>query len=91
MKLFLISIIRLYWFLIPENKRNICIFKESCSRHVYRITKQSGLLAGIKSLWFRMQNCNHKFDIYRDFQTQELNMRLKSGVVIKKEEMSELF
>ncbi|MBS1744078.1 MAG: membrane protein insertion efficiency factor YidD [Bacteroidetes bacterium] len=53
---FLLIFIRIYW-LIPVNKRKRCIFKESCSKYVYRITKKSGLKAGIEAILDRRAKC----------------------------------
>jgi putative component of membrane protein insertase Oxa1/YidC/SpoIIIJ protein YidD len=56
MRLVALIIIRLYW-LIPASKRPQCIFKESCSNHVYRIVKCEGFLAGLKAFFWRFKNC----------------------------------
>jgi putative component of membrane protein insertase Oxa1/YidC/SpoIIIJ protein YidD len=57
MKFILIGAIKLYrWALRPCLSRT-CLFKESCSVHVERITNESGFLAGYKALRFRMENC----------------------------------
>jgi hypothetical protein len=53
----LLLIIKIYWFLIPANKRAKCIFEKSCSNHVFDKTKTEGFLIGLKALWFRYQNC----------------------------------
>ena len=49
--------IKIYWKLMPENKRRKCIYKESCSNFVFRISKQQGLLSGIKALVLRYKTC----------------------------------
>jgi len=63
MKIVLLLIIRAYWFLIPKHKRRKCLFKVSCSNYVYKKTKSEGLIKGIKALKFRVENCNHYYNI----------------------------
>ena len=48
--------IRLYWILRPIQCRR-CVFKESCSRHVYRVTESFGLGAGVGALYSRYRQC----------------------------------
>lgn len=48
--------IRLYW-LVPARKRKQCLFKESCSRYVYRITRNHGFVKGFKALLMRWRQC----------------------------------
>lgn len=57
MRYTLLFIIQLYWLLVPKNKRRQCIFKETCSNYVYRITRQQGLRAGIAALNDRKKKC----------------------------------
>lgn len=56
MRILLIVLIRVYW-LIPKRNRKKCIFNESCSKHVYGITKQKGFKQGIIALKTRMLQC----------------------------------
>lgn len=53
--LFLLCI-RIYW-LIPSKNRRVCIFKESCSQYVYRITKKDGFKKGILAFKERKHQC----------------------------------
>jgi uncharacterized protein len=63
MKVIFLMTIRLYWLLVPRHKRRRCLFKESCSKHIYSKTKSEGFVAGIRSLKFRISNCNPNYDI----------------------------
>lgn len=56
MRYLLLIAIRLYW-LIPKKNRRCCLFKETCSKYVYRITRQQGLSAGIGALSDRRKKC----------------------------------
>ncbi len=62
---FLLILIKLYWKLIPENKRRVCIYKDSCSNFIFRITKDKGIVNGIKALIYRLRNCNNSYTIHK--------------------------
>ncbi len=89
MKFILISLIKLYWLLIPKHKRRKCLFKKSCSSYVYDVTKTYGLISGLKALKFRINNCNPQYRIIevkgetvlitkslRTFRQKDLNQSL---------------
>lgn len=63
MKIVLLLCIKCYWYIIPETKRNKCIFRESCSCYVFRLAKERGFIQGIKALWFRYKNCRSNYII----------------------------
>lgn len=66
MKYFLLLIIRLYQTFIPKIFRGKCLFKESCSNYVYRITKEEGLKRGLKALKYRFLNCRPNYYLIED-------------------------
>lgn len=53
----LLLLIRLYWALCPPRLRRTCLFRQSCSRHVYCLTRRHGLRAGWRALRQRRQQC----------------------------------
>jgi putative component of membrane protein insertase Oxa1/YidC/SpoIIIJ protein YidD len=55
-KYLLLSIIRIYW-LIPNHWKSTCLFRNSCSRHVYDVCKKEGLVAGIRAFFKRTKQC----------------------------------
>lgn len=63
MKYLLLLPIQLYWHLVPSHKRKQCIFRENCSKHVFQITKEKGILKGMTALWFRYKNCRGNYII----------------------------
>ena len=63
MKFILIAAIKLYRLGIRPFLSKTCLFKESCSVHVERITNESGLRAGINALRFRTKNCQPGYHI----------------------------
>ncbi len=63
MKYFICFTIKLYWLLIPANKRSNCLFKESCSNHVFRKAKEEGALKALRAFYFRYQNCRSGYSL----------------------------
>ncbi|MEE9364090.1 MAG: membrane protein insertion efficiency factor YidD [Cellulophaga sp.] len=57
MRILLLWLIRSYWLLIPPKKRNKCLFKKSCSHYVFDITREKGILNGLKALNYRFKHC----------------------------------
>lgn len=57
MSILLLSIIRFYRRFVKPVYPKTCLYKESCSIHVERITQEAGFLAGIKAFKIRISNC----------------------------------
>ncbi|MBK0384537.1 membrane protein insertion efficiency factor YidD [Pedobacter sp. SD-b] len=89
MKIILLLLIRLYWLIVPVQKRKRCIFRYSCSKYVFEITKVMGFKKGINALFFRMNNCNHKFDLVKNNTTNKYEMILKDGTIINENRIAE--
>ncbi|MEZ4853760.1 membrane protein insertion efficiency factor YidD [Flavobacterium sp.] len=89
MKYSLILIVKLYWFLIPKNKRRKCIFKESCSKFVYEETSKNGFNSGIKAFLYRYNTCRAGFEIYTNPISGEQEMLLLNGEIIRNKEIAE--
>jgi len=66
MKLLLIGLIRVYRLFIRPIYPKTCLYKESCSVHVERITRQYGTRAGLKALRYRMANCRSGYHLLED-------------------------
>ena len=85
MKYLLLFIIRIYWKIIPASKRKQCIFRESCSHYVWRITAEEGFISGIKALLFRNKHCCPGYAIYKyqnNFELKTIN-----GLILKEDEI----
>jgi uncharacterized protein len=82
MKLLLLYIIKIYW-LIPKDKRRQCLFKLSCSHYVYKITREKGFVAGIGALRKRYSQCKPGYAIYETDGTEWVI--LKDTSIIKRE------
>lgn len=88
MKVFIILIIKLYWWIIPASKRKQCLFKESCSKYVYRIAKQQGLLKGINAFKLRYYQCRPNYKVIKNEIHNCYEFHLSNGEVVKGEYIS---
>lgn len=50
-------LIRAYWAFWPHGLRRQCLYRESCSRHVYRVANEVGASAGFRALLYRVRKC----------------------------------
>lgn len=66
MKFLFLTIIRLYQAFAPESIRSKCLYKESCSNYVFRITKDIGFKAGINAFIHRIKNCKPGYYIIEE-------------------------
>jgi putative component of membrane protein insertase Oxa1/YidC/SpoIIIJ protein YidD len=73
MKRAVLFAIELYWRLIVPQRRRQCIFRESCSLHVHRITRDQGLVRGISAFVHRFRRCRGGYAVTFD---QHLNPSL---------------
>lgn len=64
MKQLLLLSIRAYWLLVPAFLRRRCLFRESCSRLVFREAKANGFGAGWTAFRKRHQTCRPGFCVY---------------------------
>lgn len=87
MKYILLFIIRVYWKVIPPHKRRQCIFRESCSHYVWRITVEEGFIAGIKAFLFRNKHCCPGYAIYKYQNKYEI--KTINGLILKEDEIAE--
>ena len=55
--------IEYYWNTRPENQRKVCIYRITCSRHVYNEFENNGCIAGIRAYFYRMKSCNHGYEL----------------------------
>lgn len=86
MKNLLLSIIKLYWAIIPKHKRRSCIFRETCSQFVYKQTAEYGFFEGLKALSLRHKKCRKGYSVYT--AANGFEMELADGSIINEEEIS---
>ena len=87
MKYILLHLIKLYWLIIPREKRNVCLFKISCSLSVYQITMNQGFIEGIKVLLTRFKQCRPGYEIY--IEKGEFKMRCVDGTIHDQKNISQ--
>ena len=63
----LILAIRIYWAVWPARWRRTCLFRESCSRYVYRVATEEGLAGGLRALRERYRACRPGYGIVRRY------------------------
>lgn len=78
--------IQAYWFLIPEKYRKTCLFRESCSRYVYRETTENGFLAGISAIRQRFLVCRTEHSLTSENGT--IILYLRDGTQIREDEIA---
>lgn len=86
MKWVFLTIIQLYWKIIPEKNRRSCLFKETCSHYVYQHTTEYGFLKGYNALRLRMKKCRKGYQVYSG--NKGFEMKLADGSFITEEEIS---
>jgi putative component of membrane protein insertase Oxa1/YidC/SpoIIIJ protein YidD len=91
MKTLLILLIKFYWFIIPESKRRRCIFRTSCSQHVYQTTKKEGFYKGLMAFKYRFLNCRGGHHLLENPIDGHKIMVLPNGQVLTETEISERF
>jgi uncharacterized protein len=89
MKLLLLWFIKLYWILIPKNKRRTCLFRVSCSKHVYQTTKRKGLRKGLLAFKYRFENCRSGVLLHENPIDGKKMMILPNNQVLIENEISE--
>lgn len=91
MKALLLLVIKMYWALIPKDKRRSCIFRTTCSHYVYHKTAQEGFYKGILALRYRFMNCRSGYHVFEHPIESTTKMILSSGQVISEDEISKRF
>ena len=87
MKWVILFVIRLYW-VIPKKYRRSCLFKESCSHFVYKITKEKGFICGIGIFMQRRKQCRSGYQILVNVN-EVTKIRLADGSYASEIDLSE--
>ncbi len=77
--------IKLYWRFVPEERRIICLYKESCSRYIYSIFEEQGVFGGFKALKYRFMNCHSDYELFRN--GSNVYIKTRTGQIIDEVEM----
>lgn len=89
MKYLFIIIIKLYWLLFPEKNRRSCLFKESCSKYVFRVFNEDGFLKGISAFYERYKKCRPGYIIRNSKDFKKLELLLVDGSILNESDISE--
>jgi len=81
MKWLLVACIRSYRAL-PHRLKRRCLFKETCSSFVERVTLESGLRSGLSAVKTRASKCRPGYSPYYDYRIGEWRVRLRDGSVL---------
>ena len=78
--------VRAYWIFWPKRWKKTCIYKESCSRYVYRLALETGTLAGLAGFFRRMRTCRtgYRFVVAESV----LFMEAADGTLIHRSDLS---
>ena len=88
MKWLLIGVILLYRRL-PRRLKRKCLFKETCSAHVLRMTRESGFRVGMRNLWLRMTQCCPGYVVLFDGDVKHWVVRFANGSVASRDEVAD--
>jgi hypothetical protein len=80
--------VKLYWRLTNPKLRRPCLFRETCSRHVYRVTHEGGALKGLIAFVKRFRQCRLGYVIEFDGRFEPF-LRLSDRSVARTVELSE--
>jgi len=87
MRFLFLILIRCYQIFTPKIFRGRCLYKVSCSNHVYQITKQHGIKEGINALFYRTRNCRPGY--YLTKIHGNLVLITKANMLIEEKDISE--
>lgn len=88
MKYLLIIPIKLYWLIVSETKRRSCLHNVSCSKHIYNVTNQTGLIKGIAALVHRIKTCRPGSEVIGLSEENTVLLKLVNGSVLSEKEIS---
>lgn len=87
MKFIVIQLIRLYYKIIPEKERRICIHYESCSKFVYRTALEKGGFEALKAYYSRFKSCNSFYSFHKT-PSGKINIKTRNGLILDEDEIN---
>ena len=84
----LLALIGLYRFVRPVLPRRRCLFVESCSEHVERVTRTHGFVAGTRALGRRARQCRPGYRSEFDPVTGVIRVMLRDGTTCPAEDLA---
>ena len=83
----LLLLIRMYWYL-GNRQKNRCLFKVTCSRWVYQVTLEKGIISGMKCLFKRYKSCRSNYRITENSDNLE-GIKASDGVFYQKDVLAD--
>jgi putative component of membrane protein insertase Oxa1/YidC/SpoIIIJ protein YidD len=77
MRVLLFAVVRVYWAVWPRHLNRGCIYRETCSHYIYRVSRETGFLAGCRALLQRFQTCRPGYAVTTE--DGELGLMLRDG------------
>jgi len=78
----------MYWAVVPRQWRRTCLFKVSCSHHVYAATRAGGLLPGWRALVARWRCCRSGFHV--ELQPNGWQVHLADGTLADDQALADI-
>lgn len=75
MRHLLLAVIRVYWIVWPRHLNRGCIYRETCSHHVYRVARELGFYAGLRALLHRVRTCRPGYTVSTNHEGLGLILR----------------
>ena len=63
MKYLLLAAVRAYWAIWPRHLNRGCLYRETCSQHVYRLALECGVAAGLLAFLSRIRTCRPGYTV----------------------------
>jgi len=77
MRALLLAVVRVYWAVWPRHLNRGCLYRETCSHYIYRVSREAGVLAGCRALLQRYQTCRAGYAVTT--KDGELGLMLRDG------------
>jgi putative component of membrane protein insertase Oxa1/YidC/SpoIIIJ protein YidD len=88
MKQLILFSVEIYWRLTSPTRRRPCLFRETCSQHVHRVTREEGAVKGVIAFGQRFRRCRLGYAVEFDGQTEPV-LRLSDRSVAQTVALSE--
>lgn len=79
MRYLIIWLIRIYRIIVPPQRRNTCLFRESCSLYVERIAIKFGCIAAWRAFIARYHCCRPGYSFEIDVQNNRWQLVCANG------------
>ena len=83
MTFLMLALIKAYRLFLRPFLNQTCLYRESCSVHVERITKEQGFSMGLRALTTRIQNCREGYTILGS--GEDLQLITRTRLIVPKE------